>query len=88
MRPRLERGFLCLGKCPLVAGSCRSMPLGKRLLWVSAKNCRLLLRNVLKLSKKLGAKMKRGGEQKSLEYLMCAPLKGFPTPKKCLFKGQ
>ena len=31
---------------------------------------------------------KRGGEPKSLEYLMCAPLKGFPTPKKCLFKDQ
>jgi len=31
---------------------------------------------------------KRGGEPKSLEYLMCAPLKGFPTPKKCLFVGQ
>ena len=25
MRPRLERGFLCLGKCPLVAGSCRRL---------------------------------------------------------------
>ena len=31
---------------------------------------------------------KLGGEPKSLEYLMCAPLKGFPTPKKCLFVGQ
>ena len=31
---------------------------------------------------------KRGGEPKSVEYLMCAPLKGFPTPKKCLFEGQ
>jgi len=31
---------------------------------------------------------KWGGELKSVEYLMCAPLKGFPTPKKCLFEGQ
>ena len=27
-------------------------------------------------------------EEKSLQDLMCAPLKGFPTPKKCLFKDQ
>jgi len=31
---------------------------------------------------------KRGGELKSVEYLMCAPLKGLPTPKVCLFVGQ
>ena len=28
------------------------------------------------------------GERKSPEYLMCARLKGFSTPQKCLFKGQ
>jgi len=31
---------------------------------------------------------KRGGEQKSVEWIMCAELPGFPTPEKCLFKGQ
>jgi len=31
---------------------------------------------------------KWGGELKSIEYLMCAPLKGLPTPEKCLFEGQ
>ncbi len=31
---------------------------------------------------------KRGGEPISVEYLMCAPLKGSPTPEKCLFEGQ
>jgi len=31
---------------------------------------------------------KWGGEPKSVEYLMCAPLKGFPTPEKCLYEGQ
>ncbi|MCH6581312.1 MAG: hypothetical protein IH802_13285 [Nitrospinae bacterium] len=31
---------------------------------------------------------KRGGELKSLEYLMCAPLNGLPTPEECLFEGQ
>jgi hypothetical protein len=28
------------------------------------------------------------GEGKSLQDLMCAPLKGFSTPQKCLFEGQ
>ena len=32
--------------------------------------------------------IKLGGKQKSVEYLMCAPLKGFPTPEKCLFEGR
>jgi len=31
---------------------------------------------------------KRGGEQKSVEWIMCAELPGFPIPEKCLFKGQ
>ena len=29
-----------------------------------------------------------GGERKSIEYLMCAPIEGLPTPKECLFEGQ
>ncbi len=29
-----------------------------------------------------------GGELKSVEYLMCAPLNGLPTPKECWYKGQ
>jgi len=31
---------------------------------------------------------KRGGQQKSLEQIMCGPSNGLPTPKKCLFVGQ
>ena len=29
-----------------------------------------------------------GGELKSVEYLMCAPVNGLPTPKECWYKGQ
>ena len=29
-----------------------------------------------------------GGELKSVEYLMCAPLNGLPTPNECLYKGR
>jgi len=31
---------------------------------------------------------KRGGQQKSVEEIMCAPVDGLPTPEKCLFEGQ
>ena len=31
---------------------------------------------------------KRGGQQKSLEQIMCGPSNGLPTPKVCLFVGQ
>ncbi len=31
---------------------------------------------------------KLGGQQKSVEEIMCAPVNGLPTPEKCLFKGQ
>ena len=31
---------------------------------------------------------KRGGQQKSVEEIMCAPVDGLPTPEKCLFVGQ
>ena len=31
---------------------------------------------------------KRGGEQKSVEQIMCGPSNGLPTPKKCLYKGE
>ncbi len=30
----------------------------------------------------------RGGEQKSIEYLMCGPLKGLRLPEKCVYKGR
>ena len=29
-----------------------------------------------------------GGERKSVEYLMCGPLKGLRLPEKCLYKGR
>ena len=29
-----------------------------------------------------------GGERKSIEYLMCALIKGLATPEKCLFVGR
>ena len=31
---------------------------------------------------------KRGGQQKSVEQIMCGPSNGLPTPKECLFEGQ
>ena len=31
---------------------------------------------------------KRGGEPKSVEEIMCAPVDGLPTPEKCLFVGE
>ncbi|MCH7500387.1 MAG: hypothetical protein IH886_10315 [Nitrospinae bacterium] len=31
---------------------------------------------------------KRGGQQKSVEEIMCAPVDGLPTPEECLFVGQ
>jgi len=31
---------------------------------------------------------KRGGQQKSVEQIMCGPANGLPTPKECLFEGQ
>jgi hypothetical protein len=46
-----------LGECPLLAGSCRSKPIGERLLWVRVialimENCHLLLRSGPKLAHK------------------------------------
>ena len=31
---------------------------------------------------------KRGGQQKSVEQIMCGPSNGLPAPKECLFEGQ
>jgi len=31
---------------------------------------------------------KLGGQQKSVEQIMCGPSNGLPTPEKCLFVGQ
>ena len=31
---------------------------------------------------------KRGGQQKSVEQIMCGTSNGLPTPRKCLFEGR